>query len=85
MEQRLFTYTDERLWSDERIIARFHQLRHELAERAVFLSESRKREYNRDITHVAFEGLQREQVKKRREEEIAWLEYTYQITEMETA
>lgn len=78
MERGLFTFADERLWHDDRVIGHFHHLRHHLE--SVPLSDERKRAVNRELTHVAFEGLQREQLKKRREEEVAWMEHAYQTT-----
>lgn len=62
-------------WSDDRVINHFHYLRHHLE--TTPLNNERKRQINREITHVAFEGLQREQLKKQRENEISWLEHMF--------
>lgn len=74
MENRPFPFTE---WSDDHVIGHFHRLRKHLDESARFLSVDRRVQINREITHVAFEGLQREQAKRQREEETAWLEHNF--------
>lgn len=80
MEQGLFTFADERLWSYDRIQRHFFAKREHLDENANTLSEERRKGLLREITHVAFEGLQREQEKRGREEEVSWLEHLYETT-----
>jgi hypothetical protein len=75
MERELFTFADERSWSDQRVIDHFNHLRAHLETSP--LTDERKRTINREITHIAFEGLQREQLKRNRELEIAWMEESY--------
>lgn len=77
METGTWNYADESRWSDARIIERFHELRLHLETQV--LSEDRKRQIAHELSCVAFEGLQREQVKKRREEEVAWMEHAYEL------
>lgn len=76
--EKPFDFADERRWSDARILTHFHHLRHHLD--TTPLANERKKQVYREITHVAFEGLQREQFTKRREEEIAWLDHSYNTT-----
>lgn len=69
-----WSHADSRRWPTPRIHERFMELQAQL-ERP--LSMDRKRQINHEMSCVAWEGLMREQESRKRDEEIAWAEYTF--------
>lgn len=76
-----YDHADRSAWSDARLQSRWHDLE---ATSNVPHSPERLDHIHHEMACIAFEGIMRQQEKRKREEEISWLEHEAKLDDCET-